>query len=79
MDTLLAHLLESALNDAVSQTLIVSICIVVLAVAGYIAKKLLGKRHDSLHFKLTCDLTRKEPRTKAQTGPKRITQNRKQL
>ncbi len=66
-------------REAIIPEVIAGICIVVLAGAGYIAKKLLSKYHSDLHWDVTWTLTRKKPRARTQRRAKKVTRNRKPL
>lgn len=70
---------DGRLREAIIHAVIASICIVVLAGASYIAKRLLGKQHSDLQLKVTLSRTKKETRARAQRSAQRGTHTRKSL
>jgi hypothetical protein len=66
-------------REAILHAAIASICIVVLAGASYLAKKLISKSPSNVQLAVTFALTRKKPQAKAQNNTKGSARPRKSL
>lgn len=66
------------MHDAITHAVVASACILILAVATYFAKSLLGKNSDDFRLNVTWARTRKKPRSRTPKKPSGDTPDREE-